>query len=176
LCGRIVLADFDQLELSNLNRLTGGVDDLGGNKAHLAARRISKIDPFLEIVVCDEGISRDNAFSFLGELDLLIDECDDLQLKYYLREFSRERRLNLVFAADERGMLSVEPYAHAPDLLPFHGRIPGPPPPRQSFGSPKEFMRSLTEWLGGWEQISVLVQGSWLRPAFAVLFRHHSTR
>jgi molybdopterin/thiamine biosynthesis adenylyltransferase len=154
LCGRIVLADFDRLDLSNLNRLSAGIDDLGVNKAHLAARRIAKIDPYLEVVVCDDGITRENAGRYLGDLDLLVDECDDLAMKYELREFARDRRINLVFAADERGMLSIEPYAHAPDLAAFHGRVRGPPPPREAFVSPKEFMQSLTDWLGGWEQIS----------------------
>ena len=153
-CGSIVLADFDPLDLSNLNRLNGGVDELGVNKAHLAARRIAKIDPYLDVVVYEQGISVDNAARFLDGLDLLVEECDNLEMKYHLRVLARERKLNLVYAADERGLLSIEPFAHAPDLLPFHGRIEGPPPSRESFASPREFMRALAEWLGGWEQIS----------------------
>jgi molybdopterin/thiamine biosynthesis adenylyltransferase len=154
LCGSIVLADFDCLDLSNLNRLNAGVDELGENKAHLAARRIAKIDPYLEVVVYDEGISVSNAIRFLDGLHLLIEECDSLEMKYHLRSLARERRLNLVYAADERGLLSVEPFAHAPDMCPFHGRSGGPPPSRESFPSPRAFMRALTEWLGGWDQIS----------------------
>jgi len=154
LCGRIVLADFDSLELSNLNRLGGGIDDLCVNKAHLAARRVAKIDPYLEVSVCPEGISRENANGYVGDLDLLIDECDDMVMKYYLREFARERGMNMIYAADERGLLSIEPYGFVPDLQLFHGRVTGPPSPRESFASPKAFMRALTDWLGGWEQIS----------------------
>ncbi len=146
LCGTIVLADFDHLDLSNLNRLNAGVDDLGQNKARLVARRIAKIDPYLEIVVYDEGISEGNAPEFLSGLDLLIEECDGLEMKYRLRELARERRLNVVYAADERGLVSVEPYADDAELPLFHGRIEG----RQSSAS----MRALIEWLGGWEHIS----------------------
>jgi hypothetical protein len=154
LCGCIVLADFDCLDLSNLNRLGAGIDELGENKAHLTARRIARIDPYLEVVVYDEGISFENANRFLEGLDLLIEECDGLEMKYLLRGLARERRLNLVYAADELGMLSIEPYAHAPELRPFHGRLDGPPPPREAFPSQRAFLRSLTEWLGGWDRIS----------------------
>ncbi len=153
LCGQIVLADFDRLELSNLNRINAGVDELGENKAHLIARRIAKIDPYLDVVVYDEGISQSNAAQFLDGLHLLVEECDSLEMKYHLRALARERRLNVVYAADERGLLSVEPFAHAPDLLPFHGRVDRQPP-RETFPTPKAFMRALTEWLGGWDQIS----------------------
>lgn len=45
LCGTIRLADFDHLELSNLNRVPASVFDLGINKACVAARRIAEPDP-----------------------------------------------------------------------------------------------------------------------------------
>ena len=42
-------ADFDTLALSNLNRLSCGVADLGQNKAVVAARRLFEVDPYLEV-------------------------------------------------------------------------------------------------------------------------------
>jgi tRNA threonylcarbamoyladenosine dehydratase len=38
LCGHLVLADFDQLDLSNLNRIGSGIDELSVNKAVIVAR------------------------------------------------------------------------------------------------------------------------------------------
>jgi hypothetical protein len=154
LCGTIVLADFDRLELSNVNRLNAGVDELGENKAHLVARRIAKIDPYLDVVAYDERISQSNAAEFLDGLDLLIDECDDLQIKFHLRELARARKLNVVYAADERGLLSVEPYAHAPELLPFHGRLEGPQSSRDAYDDQRAFLRAMSLWLGDWDRIS----------------------
>lgn len=154
LCGEIVLADFDRLDLSNLNRLGAGCDDLGVNKAVIVARRIAKIDPYLEVVVLEEGVTGANMDRFLGGLDLLIEECDGLAVKHEIRRRALERGLNVVFAADERGFLSIEPYGCRPDLRPFHGRIEEPQPPRESFPTALAFMRALTEWMGGWDQIS----------------------
>jgi hypothetical protein len=149
-----VLADFDRLDLSNLNRLNAGFDELGQNKAILVARRIARINPYLKVTVLQEGVTEANLVSFLHGLDLLIEECDGLQIKHEVRRYARERGLNIVFAADERGFLSIEPYADWPELRPFHGRIEAPQPPREAFPSPLAFMRALTEWMGGWDRIS----------------------
>jgi tRNA threonylcarbamoyladenosine dehydratase len=59
-----------------------------------------------------------------------------------------------VFAADKRGFLSVEPYADWPELQPFHGRIAGPQPARETYPTRLAFMRALTEWMGGSSRIS----------------------
>lgn len=126
LCGDIVLADFDRLDLSNLNRMGAGFDELDHNKAVIVARRIARIDPYLRVTVLDEGVTEANLDEFLDGLDLLIEECDSLPMKHRVRRLAKERGLNLVFAADERGFLSVEPYAVRPELAPFHGRIEEP--------------------------------------------------
>jgi molybdopterin/thiamine biosynthesis adenylyltransferase len=154
LCGHIVLADFDRLDLSNLNRIQGGFDDLGVNKAVLVARRIARVDPYLEVTLFPDGVTEENADQFLQGLDLLVEECDHLPMKHAVRERARKSGLNVVFAGDERGFLSVEPYGERPDLLPFHGRIEGPQPPREAFSDRLSFLKALTEWLGGWEAIS----------------------
>jgi len=154
LCGEIVLADFDSLDLSNLNRLGAGFDDLGRNKAVLVARRVAKMDPYLDVTIYPGGVTLDDMDAFLDGLDLLVEECDGLAIKLEIRERARARGLNLVFAADERGFISVEPYGSHPELRPFHGRIAEPQGPRESYPTPLDFMKDLTEWMGGWDQIS----------------------
>lgn len=154
LCGHIVLADFDTLDLSNLNRLGAGVQDLGVNKAVIVARRIAQIDPYIGVTVYPQGVTAETMHPFLDGLDLLLEECDGLPVKYAIRVEAQRRRLNVIYAADERGFLSVEPYGNVPELPIFHGRISAPPPPREAFATALEFMRALTQWLGGWDGIS----------------------
>jgi tRNA threonylcarbamoyladenosine dehydratase len=62
--------------------------------------------------------------------------------------------LNVIFAGDERGFLSVEPYATHPALAPFHGLVSEPPRARDEYPTPVDFMRALADWLGGWNRIS----------------------
>lgn len=154
LCGEMVLADFDALDLSNLNRLGAGFDDLGRNKAVIVARRISKIDPYLRLRVHPEGVTEENVEAFLDGLDLLVEECDGLALKQSIRVKARERGIDVIFAGDERGFLSLEPYAGFPELEPFHGRLEAPQRSREAYATTLDFLRDLTVWLGGWEAIS----------------------
>jgi molybdopterin/thiamine biosynthesis adenylyltransferase len=154
LCGHIVLADFDKLDLSNLNRLQAGCDELGHKKAMIVARRIAKIDPYIEVTVFEDGVTANNATEFLEGLDLLIEECDNLQVKRDLRLLAKERSLNVVYAADERGFLSVEPYRYWPELRPFHGRVEHSQMPREAYPTPLAFMQALAEWMGGWSNLS----------------------
>lgn len=154
LCGEFRLADFDTIDLSNLNRIGNGYDELGLNKAVAAARRIAKMDPYLPIEIFPMGITEENLDSFLTGLDLVVDECDAPPMKMAVRRRAKQLGINLIFAADERGFLSVEPYASQPDYPPFHGRIDEHPLSRADFSCDGDFLTALTEWMGGWDQIS----------------------
>jgi molybdopterin/thiamine biosynthesis adenylyltransferase/nitroreductase len=125
LAGEIRVADFDTLELSNLNRIPGSVLDLGVNKAVVAARRIGEIDPYLRVLTIPEGITSENLGSFLDGLDLVIEECDSLDVKLLVREAARERRIPVLMETSDRGILDVERYDLEPDRPIFHGLLPG---------------------------------------------------
>ncbi|TPV95455.1 MAG: hypothetical protein B7733_09885, partial [Myxococcales bacterium FL481] len=58
--GEFRLADFDALDLSNLNRLRGSVLEIGVNKAVLTARELFELDPFLRVRIFESGINDDN--------------------------------------------------------------------------------------------------------------------
>src|SRR5262249_55544663 len=53
--GELRLADFDRVDLSNLNRIRTGVHCLNVPKAYVTAREIAEIDPYLRITVFPEG-------------------------------------------------------------------------------------------------------------------------
>lgn len=110
-CGEMRLADFDTLELSNLNRLKAGITSLGEEKIIIAAREISEIDPYLKLTLYRDGITPDNIDDFInkgGKLDLLVDECDSLDIKVLLREKARANQVPVMMDTSDRGMLDVE--------------------------------------------------------------------
>lgn len=136
--GRYRLADFDTLALSNLNRLGCGVADLGHNKAVLAARRMFEVDPYLEVTLWEQGVDEGNVDRFLGEggrVDLLVEECDDLFMKVYLRERARALRIPVVMETNDRGMLDIERFDLEPGRELLHGLI-GPVRARDLKGLP----------------------------------------
>lgn len=127
-CGEMRLADFDTLELSNLNRLKAGVTSLGLEKVVIAAREISEIDPYLKIVLYRDGITAENVSDFLlndGKLDLLIDECDSLDIKLLLREEAKKERIPVMMETSDRGMLDIERFDFEPERPLFHGLLEG---------------------------------------------------
>ena len=87
--GELRLADFDTLDLSNLNRVPGGVADIGVNKAVLAAREIVELDPYVRVVAHTDGVRPETVDAFLAGVDVVLDECDDLEVKLLLRERAR---------------------------------------------------------------------------------------
>lgn len=123
LCGELRLADFDDLELSNLNRVPATVFDLGHNKALTTARRIAEIDPYVSVRVLHSGVTRDTVDEFLDGLDVVVEECDSLDVKALIRERARARRLPVVMASSDRGLIDVERFDLDPERPIFHGLL-----------------------------------------------------
>ncbi|MFE3223469.1 Rv1355c family protein [Nocardia sp. NPDC059228] len=123
ICGRLRLADFDAVELINLNRLPGTLFDIGQNKAVVTARRIAELDPYLPVEVWQEGVTDENLEAFLTDLSIVVDECDSFDIKLALREGARNRRMPLLMQTSDRGLLDVERFDLEPERPPFHGLI-----------------------------------------------------
>jgi len=122
-CGELRLADFDRLELSNLNRVPATVFDLGVNKAEAAARRITELDPYLPVRVLTAGLSADTVDEFLDGLDIVVEECDSLDMKALVREGARARRIPVLMATSDRGLVDVERFDLEPQRPILHGLL-----------------------------------------------------
>ncbi|MET0966941.1 MAG: Rv1355c family protein [Nakamurella sp.] len=123
LCGELRLADFDTIELSNLNRIPASILDIGVNKAVVAARRIAEIDPYLAVSTVTAGLTEKNISSFLDGLDLVIEECDSLDIKVRVREAARARGIAVLMDTSDRGLFDVERFDFEPDRPLFHGLL-----------------------------------------------------
>lgn len=124
-CGELRLADFDVLEISNLNRLREGVFNLGLKKTTLAARAIAEIDPFLKVICYDEGITDQNMNGFLEGLDVLVEECDGLAVKLKVRDRAKELGIPVVMEANDRATLDIERFDLEPNRPILHGLLEG---------------------------------------------------
>jgi molybdopterin/thiamine biosynthesis adenylyltransferase len=126
--GELRLADFDELELSNLNRIRAGVHNLGLPKVVITAREIAEIDPYLKVTAFFDGLTADNMDDFFlkgGKLDILVDECDGLDIKINSRVKARELGIPVVMDTSDRGMLDVERFDLEPDRPILHGAVEG---------------------------------------------------
>ncbi|MDJ0392952.1 Rv1355c family protein [Rhodococcus sp. G-MC3] len=123
LCGELRLADFDELDLSNLNRVPASIFDLDVNKSAVAARRIAELDPYLSVITYPEGLTPSSMDAFLDGLDIVIDECDSLDTKLTLRENARQRGIPVVMETSDGGILDVERFDIEPNRPLMHGLL-----------------------------------------------------
>jgi len=119
------LADFDRLELSNLNRIISGVENLGSRKVELSAREIYQINPYSKIKIFNKGLNQANIESFVKDLDVVVDEIDDFPTKTLIRQYARKYRIPVITGTDnsDGSVLELERYDLDPNLEPFKGRI-----------------------------------------------------
>ena len=124
--GEIRLADFDILELTNLNRIRSGLHNLGLRKVVMVAREIAEIDPFLKISIFPEGLTEENMDAFFtegGKLDVLIDECDGVDIKIMCRLKAKSLGIPVLMEASDRTTIDVERFDLEPDRSILHGFI-----------------------------------------------------
>ncbi|MCB0401143.1 MAG: Rv1355c family protein [Flavobacteriales bacterium] len=126
ICGELVLADFDVIELSNLNRIQTGVQNFGLKKTVMVAREIAEIDPYLNVTCYHDGLTESNAddfFSKNGKLDICIEVCDGLYAKIFARQKARAFGIPVVMNSSDRGTTDIERYDLDPNLPILHGLI-----------------------------------------------------
>lgn len=124
--GELRIADFDELDLSNINRIRTGVSNIAIKKTIIVAREIAEIDPYLKVVCFDEGITNDNLQIFLtenGKLDLLIDECDSFDIKINARNVAKSLGIPVLMEGSDRGTIDIERFDLEPDRPVLHGMV-----------------------------------------------------
>lgn len=164
ICGELRLADFDVAELSNLNRLRTGLHNLGVHKTVIAAREISEIDPYLNVTIFNEGLTRDNLEQFFtagGKMDLLVEVCDGLDVKILSRFKARELKIPVVMDTNDRGMVDIERYDLEPDRPILHGLAGDLDPDKISNLSNEDKIPYILEMIGA-DSISTRLKASML--------------
>ncbi|ATP55436.1 hypothetical protein CPT03_02645 [Pedobacter ginsengisoli] len=125
-CGELRIADFDVLDLTNLNRIRSGVQNVDLKKTVIVAREIAELDPFLKVTCFDDGITEANIDRFLsenGQLDLLIDECDSFDIKISARKKAKELKIPVLMEGSDRCTIDIERFDLEPDRPVLHGFV-----------------------------------------------------
>lgn len=110
----IVLADFDDLDTTNLNRILGGLHQIGLSKLVIAARRIFEFNPYANITMLDKGVSHENLMELLkqNQIDCIVEEIDQMPMKIVVRKLAYQFKLPVLMVTDngDYGILHVERY------------------------------------------------------------------
>ncbi len=123
LCGTIKIADFDTLDLSNLNRIRSSVLHINLPKTTIAAREILELDPYLKVEVFENGLNTSNLDNFLQNLDLFVEVCDSVSVKLNSRIAAKKMKIPVVMDTNDRGMIDIERFDLEPERPILHGLI-----------------------------------------------------
>lgn len=83
--GRLVLADGDQLDVTNLQRqVLYATDDIGQNKADSARERLLALNPEIDIETVDEHLDEEALVYWIDDVDLVLDCTDNLNTRHLI--------------------------------------------------------------------------------------------
>ncbi len=123
----IKIADFDVLEVTNLNRIRATLLDVDSNKAEIAAKSVWELDPFADIELFGDGVNGDNIRDFLlkPKVDIFVDEMDMINMKILSRLIAKENGIPVIMATDNGDgvIVDVERFDLEPEREIFHGLV-----------------------------------------------------
>lgn len=79
--GRLVLADFDVVEPSNLNRQQYFVEQIGMKKTEALKNNLARMNPYVKIDTVDQVLTEENIPEVFREVDVLAECFDNAAMK-----------------------------------------------------------------------------------------------
>lgn len=85
--GTIGLVDYDEVEISNLNRqILHSTSSIGMSKVESGKLFIKKLNPYVNTVTYNNGLNTSNAMDVINDYDVIIDCVDNFQTRYLLND------------------------------------------------------------------------------------------
>ena len=82
--GRLILIDFDRVDITNLHRQQYKATQIGMYKTDALTVNLREIAPYIELKVHTERITEDNALTLLQDADIICEAFDDAECKAML--------------------------------------------------------------------------------------------
>lgn len=98
--GEMTICDFDEVDLSNLQRqITHNEKSIGKNKAESAKIAIKKINSNIKIKSVKEQLNANEVMGLAKDVDIIIDCSDNFNTRYSLNKIAFDLKLPLVSGA-----------------------------------------------------------------------------
>lgn len=127
--GTIGLVDFDIVEDSNLQRqIAHSTSDIGRPKVESARDKLIGINPFLNVRLHGDGITRDNVREIISQYDIIVDGTDNFPTRYLVNDACVLEDKPLIYASifQFEGQATVFNHKKGPC---YRCLYPEPPPP-----------------------------------------------
>ena len=82
--GKLILIDFDRVDITNLHRQQYKASQIGMYKTDALAENLREINPYIELEAHTERITEDNAAMLLKDVDIICEAFDDAECKAML--------------------------------------------------------------------------------------------
>ncbi len=100
--GKLIIIDEGLVELSNLQRqILYTVDDIGKPKVFVAAARLRKLNPHVEIVPVHRRLTRELLEKYIEEVDVVVDALDNWETRVILDSVCYKNNIPYVHAGVE---------------------------------------------------------------------------
>ncbi len=98
--GQIIIADFDIVDPSNLNRqYLHHEKDIGKEKIKSAEEKLISLNPEIRVETIKGKITDENSVSIVPPCDLIIDALDNFDTRHALNKLAVERKIPLIHGA-----------------------------------------------------------------------------
>ena len=107
--GHLIIADFDQVEISNLQRqIIHYSEDIGSYKVDSAKEKLLSINPNIKVTTIKE-LNEENLSELVNKADVVLDGTDNFKARFSINKACVNNKVPLVSAAVIRfeGQLSV---------------------------------------------------------------------
>ena len=107
--GKLILIDFDRVDITNLHRQQYKWSQIGMYKTDAAAENLWEITPYTELEAYTERITEDNAATLLQDADIICEAFDNAEAKAMLTDtvLSEMQDKYLVAASGMSGLESA---------------------------------------------------------------------
>ena len=127
--GTLGIADFDKVELHNLQRqLLHGQSDIDTSKIASAQKRLNELNPHTTIRLHPDGIQPDNAVTLFQSYDLIVDGTDNFATRYLNNDASYLAKRPLVYGSIFKFEGQASLFNGSPSAPCYRCLFPEPPP------------------------------------------------
>ncbi len=108
--GHLVISDFDDVDLSNLQRqIAHTTDSIGLSKVTSAKQTLHAINPLIEVTAINEKLVGENLLQQVKLADIVVDCCDNFETRFAINDACVAAKTPLVSGAAIRfeGQISV---------------------------------------------------------------------
>ena len=82
--GKLILIDFDRVDITNLHRQQYKAEQIGMYKTVALAENLKEIAPYISLEIHTERITEDNVLTLLKDADIICEAFDDAECKAML--------------------------------------------------------------------------------------------